>query len=185
MGELMLEEHRAIQEAFSTVGTDVGLGGEQPQPLAEALLALGHFKGLSWGIGSALCSTWVGIPSKREPGGSELRRFRGWVCQETVCIFVGVFSNMDPLMLHEDALVIEAFATDQTLVWFGSRRRGQQGRIPKPQKGVALSSSGRGLPPLVDHPVLLQLVRLQEGLPTVGAHEEVLIHVRADVGDEV
>lgn len=30
MGELMLEEHGTIQEAFSTVGANVGLGGEQP-----------------------------------------------------------------------------------------------------------------------------------------------------------
>lgn len=27
MGELMLEEHSAIQEAFATVGTNVGLRG--------------------------------------------------------------------------------------------------------------------------------------------------------------
>lgn len=38
---------------------------------------------------------------------------------------------MNPLVLHEDALVIEALATDQTLVGFGPRWRGQQGRIPK------------------------------------------------------
>lgn len=47
VGELVLEEHGPIQKAFPTVGTDVGLGGEQAQPLAEALLALGHFKGRS------------------------------------------------------------------------------------------------------------------------------------------
>lgn len=79
MGELMLEEHSAIQEAFSTVGTNVGLTGRQPQPLAEALLTFGRFKGLSWGVSSALRSTWVGIPSKREPWGTELRWFGGWV----------------------------------------------------------------------------------------------------------
>lgn len=92
---------------------------------------------------------------------------------------------MDPLMLHKNALIIEALSTDQTLVGFSSRRRGQQGRIPQPQQGVALSSSGRGLTPLMDHPVLLQLMSLQEGLPAVGAHKEVLIHVGADVRDEV
>ena len=33
--------------------------------------------------------------------------------------------------------------------------------------------------------MLLQLLRLQEGLAAVGAHEEVLVHVCADVRDEV
>lgn len=84
MGELVLEEHGAIQKAFSTVGTNVGLGGRQAQPLAEALLPLRHFKGLSWGVSSALHSTWIGIPSKREPWGSELRRLGGWVCDEAI-----------------------------------------------------------------------------------------------------
>lgn len=84
MSELMLEEHSTIQKAFPTVGTNVGLGGEQPQPLAKALLPLRRFKGLAWGVSSALCSTWIGIPSKREPGGSELRRFGGWVCDEAI-----------------------------------------------------------------------------------------------------
>lgn len=80
----MLEEHSPIQETFSTVGTNVGLGGEQAQPLAKALLPFRHFKGLPWGFGSALCSTWIGIPSEREPGGSELRRLGGWVCDEAI-----------------------------------------------------------------------------------------------------
>jgi hypothetical protein len=186
MGELMLEEHRAIQEAFSTVGTNVGFGrGQYPQPLAETLLTLGHFKGLPLGVDSALCSPWVGIPSKREPWRAELRRFGRWVCSETVCVFVGVFSNMDPLMLHEDALIIEAFAADKTLVGFGPRRWSQQGRISQSQQGVALCPSGRGLAPLVDHPVLLQLVCLQEGLAAVGTHKEVLVHVSAHMRDEV
>lgn len=38
---------------------------------------------------------------------------------------------MNPLVLHEDALIIETLATDQTLVRFGPRWRRQQGRIPK------------------------------------------------------
>lgn len=67
MGELMLEKHSTIQETFSAVGANVGLGGEQPQPLAEALLTLCHLKGLAWVVSFALCSTWVGIPSKKEP----------------------------------------------------------------------------------------------------------------------
>lgn len=83
MGELVLEEHSSIQKAFSTVGTNVGLGGEQAQPLAEALLSFRHFKVLSWGVSSALGSTWIGIPSKREPGRSE-RRLWGWVCDEAI-----------------------------------------------------------------------------------------------------
>ena len=181
----MLEQHRPIQKALSAVGTDVGLGGEEPQPLAEALLPFRHFEGLSRGLSSALCSTWIGIPSKREPGRPELRRLRGWVGGEAVGIFIGVFSNMDPLMLHEDALVVEPLSTDETLVWLGSGGWGQQGRVPEPQQTVTLSSSGRGLAPFVDHPMLLQLVRLQEGLAAVGAHEEVLVHVGAHVRDEV
>lgn len=84
MGKLVLEEHGAIQKAFSTVGTNVGLGGQQAQPLAEALLPIRHFEGLPRGVSSALSSTWVGIPSKREPGGSELRRLGGWVCGEAI-----------------------------------------------------------------------------------------------------
>jgi hypothetical protein len=45
--ELMLQKHCRIQEAFSTVGTNVGLGrGQQPQPLTKTLLTRGHFKGL-------------------------------------------------------------------------------------------------------------------------------------------
>lgn len=84
MGELVLEEHRAIQKAFSTMGTNVGLGREQAQPWAEALLAIRHFKGLSGGVSSALRSTCVGIPSKREPGGPELGRLGGWVCGEAI-----------------------------------------------------------------------------------------------------
>ena len=80
----MLEEHSAIQKAFSTVGTDIGLGGQQTQPLAEALLPIRHFKGLSWGVSSALRSTWIGISSKREPGGSKLRRLGGGVCREAI-----------------------------------------------------------------------------------------------------
>lgn len=80
----MLEEHGAIQKTFSTVGTNVGFGGEEAQPLAEALLSLRRFKGLSGGFSSALRSTWVGIPSEREPGGSELRRLGGWVCNEAI-----------------------------------------------------------------------------------------------------
>ena len=92
--------------------------------------------------------------------------------REAVRIFVGVFANMDPLMLHEYALVVEPLPANQTLVGFGSGGWGQQGRVPEPQEAVALSSSGRGLAPLVDHPMLLQLVRLQEGLPAVGGHAE-------------
>lgn len=84
MGKLVLEEHGAIQEAFSTVGTNIGLGGKQAQPLAEALLPLRHFKGLSWGFSSALRSTWIGIPSKREPGGSKLRWLGSLVCDEAI-----------------------------------------------------------------------------------------------------
>lgn len=131
MSELMLQEHRPVEKAFSTVGTNIALRGELTQLLAEALLTLRHFQGLSWGVSSALRSTWMRIAPKGEPGGAELRRLGGRVCYETVCIFVGVFSDMNPLVLHEDALVIEALATDQTLVRFGPRWRGQQGRIPK------------------------------------------------------
>lgn len=84
MGKLVLEEHGAIQEAFSTVGTNIGLGGKQAQPLAEALLPLRHFKGLSWGFSSTLRSTWIGIPSKREPGRSKLRWLGSLVCDEAI-----------------------------------------------------------------------------------------------------
>lgn len=185
MSELMLEKHRAIQEAFSTVGANVGLGGGRSRPLAEALLTLWHFKGLAGVVSFALRSARVGIPSEGEPWWPELRRLGRRVWAMPVRIPVGVFPDVHPLVLHEDTLVVEALAADQTLVGFGSGWGGQQGRVPAPQHSVPLSSAGGRLAPLVDCPVLLQLVRLQEGLAAVGAHEEVLVHVRAHVRDEV